>query len=63
MPMIPPLWLRAVTDRTLAVTPALDPELHALLADGPVTDDRALLRLAGELAALHDHPAPRKDRP
>jgi hypothetical protein len=37
--------------------------LRALLADGPVTDDRALLRLARELAALHDHPAPRKDRP
>jgi hypothetical protein len=42
--------------------------LRALLEDGPVTDDRALLRLAADLAALHDPPAaprkaPGKDRP
>ncbi|GAA1939207.1 DUF4350 domain-containing protein [Nocardioides marmoribigeumensis] len=40
--------------------------LHALLADGPVADDRALLRLAVDLAALTDpHPGtgPGKDRP
>ena len=42
------------------------PTLHALLTDGPVEDDRALLRLAADLAALTDpHPGtrPGKDRP
>ena len=40
--------------------------LGALLADGPVTDDRALVRLAADLATLIDQApgtTPRKDRP
>lgn len=37
--------------------------LRGLLDDGPVPDDRALLRLASDLAALTDPTAPRKDRP
>ncbi len=36
--------------------------VRALLEDSPVADDRALLRLAADLASLTD-PAPREDRP
>jgi hypothetical protein len=42
------------------------PTLRALLEDGPVADDRALLSLATDLAALHDPTpgsTPEKDRP
>jgi hypothetical protein len=60
----PTTTLDALLDHLASLPGAPDRQtLRGLLEDGPVPDDRALLRLAADLAALTDPTAPRKDRP